>query len=116
MAIQNYVSLETLIKIPDAHMRFVPIHELSDEHIGGLPPAKWRVEFVIISNEAGKSRYLNTDRVKNMTAPVLRSVCQLSTDKILFFPHTPSTSAMITNHKSGKPTWPITIRPATITP
>ena len=62
-AIRNHPNLETLIQIPTGHMRFVPAHKQTDGDTAALPPAKWPVELVLISNEAGKQQFLDRDRI-----------------------------------------------------
>ena len=51
--------MTTLIRIPTGHMRFVPAHKQSDDFATNLSPTKWPVEFVLISNEAGRDAYLD---------------------------------------------------------
>jgi len=79
-AIRSYRNLETLIQIPIGHMRFVPSQKQTDGDTTSLPPAKWTVELVIISNEAGRNQFVGIDRINQVIPPALRSVCQMSTD------------------------------------
>ncbi len=67
----GHVNMTTLIRIPTGHMRFVPAHRQSDDATQALPPDKWQVELLLISNEAGRERYLDQSRIHKILAPVI---------------------------------------------
>jgi hypothetical protein len=69
-------------------MRFVPAHKKSDSNITSLPPAKWPVELVLISNEEDKKQFVSLKRIHQILAPVLRSVCHMTANQLRFFPNT----------------------------
>jgi hypothetical protein len=86
--IRNHGNLETLIQIPAGHIRFVPAHKQTDSDTTSLPPAKWSVELVLISNEEGRNHFVNMDRINQILAPALRSAYHMTTDQLIFFPNT----------------------------
>ena len=49
----TFGNMSTLIRMPTGHMRFVPAQCQSDDTTATLSPAKWLVEFVLISNTTG---------------------------------------------------------------
>ncbi len=74
-SIRGHVNMTILIRIPTGHMRFVPAHRQSDDVAATLLPAKWPVELVLISNEAGRERYLDQSRIHRILAPAIQVVC-----------------------------------------
>ena len=115
-AIRSHPNMETLIQIPAGHMRFVPAHKQTDGDTTSLTPAKWPVELVLISNEAGKQQFIDRARIAQILTPALCRVCQLSPDQIQFFPKTlPRTSGPPTT-PAGSPPRPIPTCPATLAP
>ena len=86
-SIRGHVNMTTLIRIPTGHMRFVPAHRRSDDVTAALPPAnKWLVELVLISNEAGRERYLDLSRIHRILAPTIQIVCHTNPAQPTFFP------------------------------
>ncbi len=67
-------------------MRFVPAHRQSDDVTGTLPPAKWPVELVLISKEAGRGKYLDKSRIHIILAPAIKAVCHTTPAQTKFFP------------------------------
>ncbi len=61
-AIRGHHNMSTLIRIPAGHMRFVPAHKQSDEATLVLSPAKWPVEFVLVTNDKGRETFVYHDR------------------------------------------------------
>ncbi len=55
-SILGHDNMSTLNRISTDHMRFVPAHCQSDDMTATLPPAKWLMEYVLISNEAGREK------------------------------------------------------------
>jgi len=53
-SIRGHKNVFTLIRIPTGNMRFVPDQSQSDDTTVTLPLAKWPVEIVLITNEAGR--------------------------------------------------------------
>ena len=43
----------------------------SNEATSDLSPGKWPVEFVLVSNEAGRETFLNQDRIHTILAPAI---------------------------------------------
>jgi hypothetical protein len=87
VAIRSHLNLEALIQIPTGHMRFVLALKQKDGDISSLPPAKWLVEMVLISNKEGRGQFVCMERVNRLLAPVLRDTCQMSEDQLTFFPN-----------------------------
>ena len=58
-SIRAHRNISTLIRIPTRHMRFVPTHRQSDDPTALLPPTKWQVKMILISNAAGRDQYLD---------------------------------------------------------
>jgi hypothetical protein len=57
-AIRASASMETLIRIPTGHMRFVTTHNLPKGEPHNLRPAKWPVELILTANAESKSQFL----------------------------------------------------------
>ena len=76
-AIRSHPNLETLIQIPTRYMRFVPAHKQTDGDIISLPPAKWPVELVLVSNEASRHQFVCMDRINRILGPALRNTCHM---------------------------------------
>ena len=87
-AIRNHINLETLIQIPIGHMRLVPAHKHSDSDATSLSPAKWPVELNLISNDEGRTQFVDMDRIHQILALALRNTCHITEDQIRFFPNT----------------------------
>ena len=85
-SIRSHSNITTLIRIPTGHMRFVPAHRQYDDMTAALPPAKWPVELVLVSNEAGREKYLDQSRIHRILAPAIRAVCHMAPAQIKFFP------------------------------
>ncbi len=51
-----------------------------------LTPAKWPVEFVLISNDTGREAYLNNDRIHMILAPAIQATCRLTPEETTCFP------------------------------
>ena len=115
-AIRSHHNLETLIQIPAGHLRFVPAHKQSDRDTTSLPPAKWPVELVLISNEESRNQFVNRDHIHQILAPALRSTCQISTDQLRFFPNTREKRGQPYTPPKERPMRPFTICPAAISP
>ena len=67
-SIRIHRNMITLIRIQARHMRFLPVHRQFDESASKLSPSKWSVEFVLISNEAGREAYLDNVRIHTFLA------------------------------------------------
>ena len=61
----------TLIHIPTGHMRFVPMHNISERGAHNLTSAKWPVEIVLIAKAEEKSQLLNIGRVHDILGPAI---------------------------------------------
>ena len=59
VSIRGHSNMYTLIRIPIGHMHFVLAHRQSDAMTATLPPAKWFVELLLISNETCREIYLD---------------------------------------------------------
>jgi hypothetical protein len=57
-----------------------------------LSPAKWLVGFVLISNEAGREKYLDQSRIQSILASAIQDVCHMITAQTKIFPLTDTTS------------------------
>ena len=77
--------METLIQIPAGHMRFVLAHKQTDGGTIPLPPTKWPIELVLISNEASRNHYVSINRVNHVLVPALRNVCHMTSEQLKFF-------------------------------
>ncbi len=55
-SIRGHRNISTFIRIPSGHVRFVPAHRQSDDTTAKLPPIKWPVELVLVSNEARREK------------------------------------------------------------
>ena len=66
-SIRGHVNMTTLIRIPTGHMRSVPAYRQSDDVTAALPTVKWPVELSLISNEAGRERYLDQSRIHRIS-------------------------------------------------
>ena len=84
-------------------MRFVPSHKQTDGDKSSLPPAKWHVELVLISNQEGRDQFVCMERIRQFLAPALRDTCQMSKEQLTFFPN-PRT-------RSGPPHTPLSAHP-----
>ena len=84
--------MSTLIRIPTGHMKFVPTHRQSDGMTATLPPAKWLVEMVLISNEAGREKFLDHAKIHRILALAIQDVCHKTPASAKFFPRTDNTS------------------------
>jgi len=104
--------MSILIRIPADHMRFVPAHRQSDDMAAILTPAKWPVEFVLISNAADRETHKDQSRIQGILALAIRDVCQMTTAQTKFFPLTSTTSTGALPHTSRHPTRPIPRCPA----
>jgi hypothetical protein len=62
-SIRDHRNISTLVHIPIGHVQFVPAHRQSDDTTATLHPAKWPVEIVLISNEAGREKYLDRSKI-----------------------------------------------------
>jgi len=102
----------TLIRIPTDHMRFVPTHRQSDDTTATLPPAKWPVEMVLLSNETGREQYLYQPMIHKITALAIQDVCQMTPELTKFFPRTNTNSQGALSHHGRHPTRPIPRCPA----
>ncbi len=70
-SIRGHPNMSTLVRIPAGHMRFVPAHKQTDGDPTALTPARWPVELVIISNEAGRNLFLDETRIYGVLAPAI---------------------------------------------
>jgi hypothetical protein len=84
-SIRGHHNIQTLIRIPAGHMRLVPGHQQDDRDSTTLPPAKWLVELIVISNEAGRQAYLDLVRVHTILAPTIQRVYNISPAQTVFF-------------------------------
>jgi hypothetical protein len=111
--IKDHRNISTLIRIPTGHMRFVPTHRQSDESTATHPPAKWLVEMVLISNEAGREQYLDQTKIHRILAPTILDVCRM-TPAIMtkFLPRTNTNSQGAQPLQGRHPTRPIPRCPA----
>jgi len=62
-SIRGHRNIYTLIRIPTRYMRFVLAHRQSDDTTATLSLAKLPVEIKLISNEAGREKYLGRSRI-----------------------------------------------------
>ena len=86
-SIRGHSNMSTLIRIPTGHMmRFVPAHRQSDDRRATLPPSKWPVELVLISNETSREKYSDQSRIHRTLAPTIPDVCEMTTAQTKFFP------------------------------
>jgi hypothetical protein len=99
--------MSTLIRIPAGHMRFVPAHRQSDDITATLPPAKWPVELVLISNEIYHAKYLDHSRIHIILAPAIQGVCHMSPAQTKFFPRTNAARSGALSQQGRHPTRPI---------
>ena len=85
--------MTTLIRIPTGHMHFVPARKQSDDSATELSPARWPVEFVLISNAAGRDVFLDRSRIRTTLAPAIQATYRMATALTHFFPsaQTPTT-------------------------
>ena len=97
-------------------MRFVPAHKQSDSDITSLPPAKWPVELVLISNEEGRNQFVNLERIHQILAPTLRNACHMRAYQLRFFPNTRETRGRTYTPPSERPMRPFPVYPAAISP
>ncbi len=77
--------MSTLIRSPTCHLRFVPAHRQSDDMTASLPPAKWSMELVLISIEAGRGKYLDQPMIHMILAHAIQGVCQMTPALTKFF-------------------------------
>jgi hypothetical protein len=113
-SIRDHVNMTTLIRIPTGHMRFVPAHRQSDDVTATLLPAKMPVELVLISNEAGRERYLDQTRIHKILAPVIQVVCHMTPAQTTCFPPKIFTSTGALSQQGRHPTRSIPRCPATM--
>jgi len=52
-----------------------------------LPPAKWPVELVLISNKEGRDQFACMERITRFLAPALCGTCQMSEEQLTLFPN-----------------------------
>ncbi len=97
-------------------MRFVPAHKQPDGETASLPPARWPVELVLISNVEDKRQYVDMDRIKTILQPAICNVCQMSPEMIQFFPKTRAREEELTTLTSDRAYRPIPICPAITAP
>ena len=76
-SIRGHPNMSTLVRIPAGHMRFVPAHKQTDLDPTVLTPARWPVELVMISNESGRSRFLDDPRLYAVLAPAISETCHI---------------------------------------
>ena len=76
----------TLIRTPTGHMRFVPTHRQSQNTTATLLSAKWPLEMILVSNEAGREQYLDQARIHWILAPVIQNICHMTPAITRFFP------------------------------
>ena len=95
--------MSTLIRIPIGHMRFVPAHRQSDDMTATLPPAKWSVENVLISNTAGREKYIDQARIHRILAPTIQDVCHMTPAQPKFLPMKNATSTIPSGMLSATP-------------
>ena len=79
-----------------------------------LPPAKWLVELVLISNEARRKKYLDRARIHRFLALAIQDECHMTSALIKFFPRTDNTSPGTLPLTGRHPTRPVPRRPALI--
>ena len=101
---------------PLATCGFLPTHRQSDDTTATLPPAKWPVEILLISNEAGREQYLDQAIIHKILAPSIQDVCQMTPALTKFFPRTNANSQGALLHHGHHPTRPIPRCPVNITP
>jgi len=104
-SIRGQVNMTTLIRIPTGHMHFVPAHRQSDDVTATLPPAKWPVELILISNEAGREKYLDHSRIHRILVPVIQVVCHMTPAQTMFFPPKIFTSTGALSQQGRHPSW-----------
>ena len=64
-AIRDHHNMSSLIRIPAGFMRFVFAHKQSDEADPVLSPAKWPVEFVLVTSDKGRETFVcQHDRIQ----------------------------------------------------
>ena len=63
-------------------MRFVPAKKQTNSDTTSLPPARWPVEPVLISNEEDRNQLVIMNRINQILAPPLRNVCHMTTEKL----------------------------------
>jgi hypothetical protein len=95
-------------------MRFVPAHKQTDIDTAELSPANWPVELVLIANQEGRDRFVNTDRITHILAPALQQVCQLTAEQLKFFPNSRNTRGRPITPPPIQLSRPLPICPATI--
>ena len=112
-AIEIYIY--TLIRIPIGHMRFVLAHRQSVDMTATLPPAKWLVELVLISNKAGREKYLDLASIHKILSSAIQDVCHMTPALTKFFPRTNNTSPGALPQQGRHPTRTFPRCPAHIT-
>jgi len=93
----------------------VQAHGQSDDMTTILPPAKWPVELVLISNEAGREKYLDRAKIHRILAPANLDVCHMSPALTKFFSRTTNTSPRALPQQGCHPKRPISRCPVDIT-
>ena len=91
--ILSHENIEILASLAPRQMRFTPADvppELQPPP-SPLPPAKWPVDFVLVANHAGRSRWLDIHKLQTIFVPALRQLCATPDQHIELFPnsHTP---------------------------
>jgi len=113
-SVWGHNNMATLNRIPTGHMRFVPAHRQSDDMTAALPSAKWPVELVLISNEAGREKYLDQSRIPGILAPAIQTICHMTLAQTKFFPLKTFTSTGSLPQQGRHPTRPIPKCPSTM--
>ena len=89
----SHENIEILASLAPRQMRFTPADVPPELHLPPslLPPAKWPVDFVIVANHAGRSRWLDIHKLQTIFVPALRQLCATPDQHIELFPnsHTP---------------------------
>jgi len=96
-------------------MQFEPAHRQSDDMTANLPPANLLIDLVLISNEAGREKYLDRAKIHKILAPAIHDVCHMPPALTKFFPRTNNTSPGALSQQGSHPTHPIPRCPAHIT-
>jgi hypothetical protein len=69
--IRRHENMSTSIELSSAYMRSVPANKQYDDATSSLSPVRWRVEIVIIFNEAGRDAFLNHDWIHTILSPAI---------------------------------------------
>ncbi len=87
-SIRGHTNISTLSRILTGHMRCVQEHRQSDDMSATLPPAKWSIELVLVSDEARRVKYLDRYRIHIILALVIQDVCHETPALTKFFSRT----------------------------